>query len=560
MKKQRIWASLHPFFEKGGVLGRGVANANFLTALLRADPFAAYHFFLQDTAQVTALQTLLEERFPVLTARGAFRLATRHDLPEALAGTEYACFHLSDYVADTVSLMRLRNAAAMGKNGMGHFFPITGPTHSLSYARFAPFFFEQLWEGVTRKDAMIVTSTAARDAMRRYFDALRAGYALSPETSPNPRLELIPLGVDPAEFPAPEERPALGARLREEMGFGRDELLLLAFARISHYSKMDALPLFRALRRARDMGLPGDGYTLLLAGWVDTHDDLPESYRGLAAKLGIRLRIVPSPSDALRKSLFAAADIFVSPVDNPQETFGLSLLEAGVSSLPIVASDFDGYRDLVRHGENGFLVPTLGPAFTPESDAFSGIRFDNQHHLHIAQQSVVDVPELARAIALLAGNASLRRSMGERGRQRVLASFTWAGCVEKHCALWESLDHEQSPEKAAWAHPLFPAYPAVFGGYYTALLSPEAARGMRVRWSAAGEALYRGRESLVVYAGVERLVGLDDVKRLLFRARKPVPLSDLLPPESESAHPAYEHAAFLVFWALKQDYLERAGA
>ena len=71
-----------------------------------------------------------------------------------------------------------------------------------------------------------------------------------------------------------------------------------------------------------------------------------------------------------------------------------SLLEAAASGKPIVATDVSGCRDVVRDGENGFLVP--------------------------ARQ----VAPLADAIERLVHDAEMRRVMGERGRKRALAEFS----------------------------------------------------------------------------------------------------------------------------------------
>ena len=59
-----------------------------------------------------------------------------------------------------------------------------------------------------------------------------------------------------------------------------------------------------------------------------------------------------------RFQVWHAADLVVSLVDNIQETFGLVIVEAMASGLPVVATDWNGYRDLVVDGETGFLVPT----------------------------------------------------------------------------------------------------------------------------------------------------------------------------------------------------------
>ena len=47
------------------------------------------------------------------------------------------------------------------------------------------------------------------------------------------------------------------------------------------------------------------------------------------------------------QTAYAAADIFVSLSDNIQETFGLTPVEAMAAGLPVVASDWDGYRETI---------------------------------------------------------------------------------------------------------------------------------------------------------------------------------------------------------------------
>jgi phosphatidylinositol alpha-mannosyltransferase len=56
----------------------------------------------------------------------------------------------------------------------------------------------------------------------------------------------------------------------------------------------------------------------------------------------------------------AAADVFLASSIGP-ETFGISLVEAMAAGLPIVASDLRAYREVVRPGVDGLLVPPGDP-------------------------------------------------------------------------------------------------------------------------------------------------------------------------------------------------------
>lgn len=58
--------------------------------------------------------------------------------------------------------------------------------------------------------------------------------------------------------------------------------------------------------------------------------------------------------------IFASADIFVAPSvtleDGSKEGFGLVVLEAMASGLPVVVSNSGGLSEIIKNGENGFVV------------------------------------------------------------------------------------------------------------------------------------------------------------------------------------------------------------
>jgi hypothetical protein len=334
---------------------------------------------------------------------------------------------------------------------------------------------------------------------------------------------------------------------------------------------MDLLPLFAAFKRAFALGLPQEGHALILAGWAAADDALPEALLRFAHNQGIRARLVLRPDGEERRALFAAADVFVSPSDNIQESFGLTLAEAGGAGLPVIASDFDGYRDIIRHGESGLLVPTLGFARSEETDMLSQFWFDNQYHLKLAQETVVDVPELAKALALLGTDRERREKMGEQGRARVDALYSWEAVLKRYLALWDELAQtplspaeEEVARKAV--HPLRMRFAEYFQGHFSRILESRTARGFSLRRTTTGEALYREAIPLAPYAGLAHILDQQAVKRLLLAARRARPAEELLRGlESYFAGKvplplAGERAAQTLLWCLKHDYLEMVSA
>jgi glycosyltransferase involved in cell wall biosynthesis len=94
-------------------------------------------------------------------------------------------------------------------------------------------------------------------------------------------------------------------------------------------------------------------------------------------------------------AVWRRADIFVLPAIS-REGMPRALLEAAACARPLIVTDVPGCRHFVRDGIEGLIVP---PG---------------------------DAPALAEALARLAGDAALRRRLGEAARAKVLAGYTEA--------------------------------------------------------------------------------------------------------------------------------------
>ncbi|MBQ3059187.1 MAG: glycosyltransferase family 4 protein [Desulfovibrio sp.] len=548
-----IFGTLHPFLEGGAVYGRKVANTAFMQALLTADPFDTYHFFVHDPA---SLRALLEKRqdLPAVT-RGATVVMSRQELPAALRHTDYHCFHLSDPVSGQVAMAALRNALAPT------LFPVTSINHSLSYTEYALRLLPHIWAGTGPCDAIGATSRAAARVLAGYFAQLREGYAL-PETWGQPQLEIIPLGVDTERFTPPS--PAVRVRARTALGVAAEDVVCLLHGRISVDDKMDALPLLFALHRVMQVQ-PEASPVLVISGAVRSGDAYPQTLWAAAQALGLRLQLMPDPDEAQVQELLAAADIFLSLSDNIQESFGLTVLEAGAAGLPAIVSDWDGYRDLVQDGTTGFLVPTLAPAATPLLDVEAACLPDNVQQLWRAQQTVVDVPALARQLQVLLMHIGVRKRMGQAAWQHVLAHFSWPVVIDRWIACWERLRQtvltaEQEASLRSARHPLSLDLARLFGWHASALLDSEgrvAARPCVVRTSQRGMRVRAGQEFSVCWPGLENVMQGTDWRQILVLARRPISVTALLERLCSSDH-SCESAIFTVLWALKQDLLECA--
>jgi D-inositol-3-phosphate glycosyltransferase len=281
-------------------------------------------------------------------------------------------------------------------------------------------------------DAQICTSPAVRSATETLYEAWEAYLAERFHGSPAPRpmLPVIPLGVDAPRFARLADRPQARDAVRARLGVDDDAVLVLWVGRLSFFEKAYPQPMFRALQEAA--GQTGARVHFAMAGWFPNGEDdralFREAADAYAPSVGVSFEDGNDPE--VVGQLWAGADIFLSLVDNIQETFGLTPVEAMAAGLPVVVSDWDGYRFTVRHGQEGFLVPTLGGPLDGTGAALSrdhllGIEAYQSFVGTVAQSTAVDVGAAARALAELIASPELRRRMGAAGRERVAEALDW---------------------------------------------------------------------------------------------------------------------------------------
>jgi hypothetical protein len=265
--------------------------------------------------------------------------------------------------------------------------------------------------------------------------------------------------------------------------------------------KADLLPLVSAFAEAA-----GPDDYLLVAG----NEAVPGYHarlRAAAEAAGLTRRYLgcPAVSPGSRSLYFGAADLFAFPADCIQECQATTVLEAMASGLPVVCSDWDGLRDMVRHDETGFLIPTwwmpchsrlagLSPASDPATE-----------YLLTGQTVWVDTEALGAAIRRLNSSRSLREQMGAAGRALAEREYSWTRLRHSWHTVWddliagaerEPLDDARRRRDYAGRLGLPTPYLTLFDHYASGVFRAEA---HAFRLSTLGRAVANGQSGLAFY-------------------------------------------------------------
>jgi len=197
------------------------------------------------------------------------------------------------------------------------------------------------------------------------------------------KVEIIPNGVDDKTFHPNWNKE----KIKEE--FGIEGEVILYVSRMSYRKGPHVL--LNAFSQIKDA-------TLVMAG----NGELSPFLKAQAKFLGIedRVRFLGYvPTKELPK-IFGMADIFVLP-SITAEAFGIVILEAMASGVPIIATTVGGIPEVIKESESGLLVP-------PSNEL-----------------------ELKNAIEKLLNDESLRKWLGQNGRKAVEEKYSWDNVIKE---------------------------------------------------------------------------------------------------------------------------------
>lgn len=430
------------------VMGRRVAGRGFAEAmaacLRHGEQLELIAFSRGDLQQ---LAQLLQPRLPA----GANLLLRMGLSPDQLQRS--GVLHLPDPGLPRWSLLRSTCAP--------HAFSLTGVIHTLCSVGVLQAL-EQLYSAPLHSwDALICTSRAGQHVVEQAIEGVRERLScrlgVSLPKAPGPQLPVIPLGIDPAPLcpPAPDRQSRRQWRLqaRQALGLPADAYVVLFVGRLSFHSKAHPLVLYRALER---LACEQRGVVLLECGHL-FNAAIASAFDELAAQMThlqvCRVGGLEPASEEQKRLCLAAADVFCSPADNLQETFGLSLLEAMAAELPVIASDWNGYRDLVEHEVTGALVPTRASFPAPglidplERDYRLGL-VDYDTMIGLRSLAVeVDADALWATLRHWRQQPELRSQYGLAGARRLAERFSWAVVADQYRSLWMELSARRKAEQ-----------------------------------------------------------------------------------------------------------------
>jgi len=301
---------------------------------------------------------------PILDVNISYSLKSTRELNEFLSDF--------DVVHSHHAFTPLALKAAKAGREMGRATVLT--THSISFAHES-----KLWE------ALGLTFSMFSNYLRyphKIIAVSKAAKAFIGHFTDTP-IEIIPNGVDDKLFTPNWDKEEIKAE------FGIEDRVVLYVSRMSYRKGPHVL--LNAFSEIEDA-------TLVMVGSGEMLPFLRAQAKFL--RIGDRVKFLGYVDGKMLPKIFGMADIFVLP-SITAEAFGIVILEAMASGLPVIATDVGGIPEIIKESESGLLVP-------PGNEL-----------------------ELRKAIQKLLLDDNLREWFGSNGRKAVEERYSWDKVAER---------------------------------------------------------------------------------------------------------------------------------
>jgi glycosyltransferase involved in cell wall biosynthesis len=408
------------------LMGRHAAGESFLKGYLKYSSEGMFQAYVDQATDVSTLKDKIKihgksEQVDIVTLDNLVKLKTANVV-------YYPSPNLRDFAKKRI---------IFGSNSWS----LCGVTHTTSSEEAMDAITDYLIEPIEEWDALICTSNSVKDnvvkLIESQYEVLQKRIGASKLTLP--QLPVIPLGIHCSDFEMSIEEKL---NLRKELYVNDRTIVVLYLGRLSFHAKANPFAMYQALEIASKQ--TNKNILLIECGWHANQaiaNAFEEARRLLCPS--VQYKFLDGRNEKNRKLSWASADIFCSLSDNIQETFGITPIEAMASGLPVIVSDWDGYKETIRDGIDGFRIPTLMPSQGLGIDIALRYRlnFDSYDMYcgHASSLVSVDIEKTVDCFIKLFNSNELRNQMGNSGKRRAKEFYDWKEIIVKYEELWAYL-------------------------------------------------------------------------------------------------------------------------
>jgi glycosyltransferase involved in cell wall biosynthesis len=391
------------------IYGAYLVNNQWISNTISRGSFDEYHLFCAENDK-----TKLEKQYS--NEHKTVKVFTWDQLPRCIKENEYLviqCFGLQPF-----QLYVLRDAVKRERC------PICTITHSISYHQVLVVMLINMLTYDRAFDTFICGTEASKTALANIISHIKNNAIRRNILLDSKKLYVIPHGID-CEYYQTRPNKLL---CRQQLGLPPKSQVLLSVGRISLCDKIDYECLIRAFAIVNRKYDNSQNIILFIAG-DDKYGDSSRLYE-IAGQNNVlkNIRIYPNFPEDYKRAIYGAADIFISLSDSVQESFGITIIEAMASGLPTIATDWNGYKNLITHEINGLLSKTSWKKGVDEATLLSTILPWQKTHSLLAEAISIDPEEVAGLILRLLTNPKLRANLSQSALE-TSESYDWSRLV-----------------------------------------------------------------------------------------------------------------------------------